>query len=177
MVPSSPTRRAGDARERVSVKLKWFNATKGFGFVAPLDGSPDAFLHVSVMQSAGYQTLGDGAEMVVDLEEGRRGWQVATILSVDSQGKAPAPSSGGHGYGHGGGEDGEWLECSIKFFSAEKGYGFLKPNEGTQGDVFLPGRLLKRLNIEAEQLEPGQIVRAKVSQGPKGPMASDIEVD
>ncbi|MFZ2872525.1 cold-shock protein, partial [Zavarzinia sp.] len=55
---------------------------KGFGFVAPIDGSPDAFLHVSVLSSAGYGDLPDGAELTVDIGEGPRGPQVQRLIDV-----------------------------------------------------------------------------------------------
>lgn len=66
----------------VKARVKWFNSMKGFGFVAPIDGSPDAFLHVSVLSSAGYGDLPDGAELTVDIGEGPRGPQVQRLIDV-----------------------------------------------------------------------------------------------
>src|SRR5580658_6758713 len=74
---------AGTAKAGVTAKVKWFNPAKGFGFVAPTDGSADAFLHVSVVQRAGLRTLRQGATIVCDLTEGPRGPQVANIARVD----------------------------------------------------------------------------------------------
>src|SRR5882724_12824139 len=74
---------AGSAKTGVTAKVKWFNPAKGFGFVAPMDGSADAFLHVSVVQRAGLRTLRQGATIVCDLNEGPRGPQVANIARVD----------------------------------------------------------------------------------------------
>ena len=45
----------------ITAVVKWFNATKGFGFVQPTDGSPDAFLHISVVERAGHRSLPEGA--------------------------------------------------------------------------------------------------------------------
>ena len=53
--------------------VKWFNATKGFGFIQPDDGSKDAFVHVSAIQRAGLQELHEGQKVSYDLETGRDG--------------------------------------------------------------------------------------------------------
>jgi cold shock protein len=53
--------------------VKWFNATKGFGFIAPDDGSKDVFVHVSAVQAAGLSTLKDGQKVQYELERGRDG--------------------------------------------------------------------------------------------------------
>lgn len=48
----------------VTATVKWFNASKGFGFVSPKDGSPDAFLHISALERAGHQDIAEGATIV-----------------------------------------------------------------------------------------------------------------
>src|SRR5579871_783821 len=78
----------------VTVTLKWFNATKGFGFVSPTDGAPDAFLHVSVLHRAGLQELGDQAELICEIGQGPKGPQVMRIIETLSTGMvAPQPRS------------------------------------------------------------------------------------
>ena len=69
---------------RVRATVKWYNPTKGFGFVTPNDGSPDVFLHVSVVEQAGLQSLDEGAILVCDLADGQKGAQVSTIHSVEA---------------------------------------------------------------------------------------------
>jgi CspA family cold shock protein len=64
--------------------VKWYNPTKGFGFVTPNDGSADVFLHVSVVEQAGLQSLDEGAILVCDLADGQKGAQVSTIHSVEA---------------------------------------------------------------------------------------------
>jgi CspA family cold shock protein len=89
----------------VRARVKWFNSIKGFGFVAPMDGSPDAFLHVSVLSSAGYSDLPEGSEMTCDIGEGPRGLQVSRIIDVQPA-AGGAPAGGGGGFGApGGGRD------------------------------------------------------------------------
>src|SRR4051812_37090022 len=68
----------------VRATVKWYNASKGFGFVTPDDGSMDAFLHVSVVEQAGSQSLDEGAIIVCDLADGPKGPQVSTIHSMEA---------------------------------------------------------------------------------------------
>ncbi|MCH8036014.1 MAG: cold shock domain-containing protein, partial [Proteobacteria bacterium] len=59
----------------ITAVVKWFNPAKGFGFVEPSDGSPDAFMHVSVVERAGLGTLPQGATIICDLCAGQKGPQ------------------------------------------------------------------------------------------------------
>jgi CspA family cold shock protein len=61
--------------------VKWFNATKGFGFIQPDDGSKDVFLHVSAVERAGLQSPQDGQKVEYELESGRDGRTSASDLS------------------------------------------------------------------------------------------------
>src|SRR3954471_4885401 len=78
---------------RVRATVKWYNPTNGFGFVTPNDGSPDVFLHVSVVEQAGPQTLDAGAFLVCDLAGGQKVAQVSTIHSVEAGSAPPQRSS------------------------------------------------------------------------------------
>lgn len=62
--------------------VKFFNATKGFGFIAPNDGSKDAFVHVSALEQAGISGLAEGQKVTYDLQNGRDGKVSATNLQV-----------------------------------------------------------------------------------------------
>ena len=61
--------------------VKWFNATKGFGFIQPEDGSKDVFLHISAVESAGLQSPDDGQKIQYELESGRDGKTSAGSIS------------------------------------------------------------------------------------------------
>ena len=61
--------------------VKWFNASKGFGFIQPEDGSKDVFLHISAVESAGLQSPADGQKIQYELESGRDGRSSAGNLS------------------------------------------------------------------------------------------------
>ena len=60
--------------------VKWFNPTKGYGFIQPEEGGPDVFVHISAVQQAGLQQLNDGQRISFDVEPGRRGKTSATNL-------------------------------------------------------------------------------------------------
>lgn len=63
-------------------KVKWFNPTKGFGFIEPDQGGKDVFVHISAVQNAGLQTLNEGQAVEFDLEEDRMGRKAASNLKV-----------------------------------------------------------------------------------------------
>jgi cold shock protein len=64
--------------------VKWFNPQKGFGFIAPDDGSKDAFVHISAVERAGLETLREGQKVSFELEAGRDGKQSAINLKAAS---------------------------------------------------------------------------------------------
>ena len=60
--------------------VKWFNATKGFGFIQPDDGSKDVFVHISAVQGAGLATLNDGQKIQYEVVSGKDGKKSAANL-------------------------------------------------------------------------------------------------
>ena len=62
--------------------VKWFNPTKGFGFIQPEDGGNDAFVHISAVERAGLRTLNEGQKVSYELQTGRNGKQSAENLSI-----------------------------------------------------------------------------------------------
>lgn len=62
--------------------VKWFNSTKGFGFIQPENGNRDVFLHISALERAGIRDLPDGTAVTYDLETGRDGRESATNLAL-----------------------------------------------------------------------------------------------
>jgi CspA family cold shock protein len=65
--------------------VKFFNDTKGFGFIQPEDGSPDAFVHISAVERAGLRSLGQGQRLSYDLQQDRPGKLSAANLKLEEQ--------------------------------------------------------------------------------------------
>ena len=64
-------------------KVKWFNGTKGYGFIQPDDGGKDVFVHISAVEKAGFQSLGEGQDVQFELEE-NKGKTSAVNLKLSS---------------------------------------------------------------------------------------------
>jgi CspA family cold shock protein len=164
----------------IRATVKWFNTAKGFGFVTPVDGSPEAFLHLSALRQAGYDSVGEGAGMLVEIGQSPKGRQVIRVLQVDAGSSAPrpmrppprdvGPMMGGPPVST---ENAEPMDGVVKWFSPLKGYGFISPNGGGK-DVFLHITILRNAGINA--LVPGQAVRMGVVHARKGPEAVSIEL-
>ncbi|HYZ42384.1 MAG TPA: cold shock domain-containing protein [Stellaceae bacterium] len=168
-------RRPGFFREdlppgrRVEAKVKWFNASKGFGFVTLSDGSQDAFLPMTVLRRAGYEEAREGASVICEISAGAKGPLVTMILNIDNS-TAVAPQSGS-GADRRGARPAQTLEGAVKWFEPEKGYGFISPDGGGK-DVFIHITALRRSGVTA--LGPGQRVRVEVVDGKKGLEADRI---
>ena len=61
--------------------VKWFNTTKGYGFIAPDDGGKDVFVHISAVEKSGLTGLADDQKVSYDLEEGRDGREMASSIT------------------------------------------------------------------------------------------------
>jgi CspA family cold shock protein len=145
----------------VRTRLKWFNAAKGFGFVSPIDGAADAFLHVSILHRAGLQELGDQAELICEIGDGPKGPQVMRIVEMLSTG-ATAPAAP-QSFASAGPE--EEMAGTVKWFKTDKGFGFITADD-SEKDVFIHKSVLRRSGLEV--LETGQRVQMRVQEVTKG---------
>jgi len=154
-----------DIATNVTASVKWYNSSKGFGFVQP-DNGGDAFLHASVLATTGHQNLGEGDVLTCDIAVGPRGPQVVAIHQIEPSSDPPQgwQSSGNDA-------PVETIEGVVKFFDVTKGFGFILPDGGGQ-DVFVSSRTLTRCGLEG--LTADQRVRVATRMGPKGPMAEDV---
>lgn len=154
-----------DLGVEMNAVVKWFNPAKGFGFVQPEDGSPDAFLHVSILELSGRRDVPDASKITCTIIQSPKGPQVTGIADIEP----PVP-----GLSEPSDESGsEICEGTVKFFDDGKGFGFIIPDEGGQ-DVFVSARALERSGVEA--IEPEQRVRMSKRAGQKGPLADSIEL-
>jgi cold shock protein len=156
----------------ISGVIKWFDASKGYGFIVPDNGWPDVLLHVTVLRRDGYQTAYEGARLVCECVQRQKGYQAFRILSMDeSTAIHPAqmlpprthvsvtPTSG--------------LErAQVKWFNRLRGFGFLTCGEGTP-DIFVHMETLRRFGMT--ELRPGQYVLVRFGPGSKGMMAAEIQ--
>jgi len=62
--------------------VKWFNSTKGYGFITPEDGSPDVFVHFSAIEGSGYRELTEGQRVQFESQPGQKGPQAKTVRSL-----------------------------------------------------------------------------------------------
>ena len=147
--------------------VKWFNLTKGFGFVAPADGSSDAFLHMSALARAGLQQIAEGTKLLVQIGDGPKGRQVMAIVQVLGMGEVPQSP--------GRAAQGPEIEMTgtVKWFKPDKGFGFVMPDDKDK-DVFVHRSVVQRAGLEF--LEPGQKVRMRVHTAAKGREATWIEL-
>jgi len=67
--------------EKITGTVKWFNESKGFGFIER-EGGPDVFAHFSAIQSAGYKTLAEGQRVEFDVTQGQKGPQAEQIVAI-----------------------------------------------------------------------------------------------
>lgn len=68
--------------DKMTGLVKWFNADKGFGFIAPSDGSKDVFVHFSAIQSNEYRTLNENQKVEFSIEQGPRGPSAANVVAL-----------------------------------------------------------------------------------------------
>ena len=67
---------------RISGKVKWFNAAKGYGFITPDNGGADVFVHYSSIQGQGYKSVDEGAEVEFEIVNGTKGAQAANVVKI-----------------------------------------------------------------------------------------------
>ena len=163
----------------IVARVKWFDAVKGFGFLAPADGSRDLFCHVSAVSRAGWDALPEGASVTCDVEQGRQGPQVRRVHAVDTSTASPVPTGGGgpargehgHGQDEGSSSSARRVVAAVKWFNPAKGFGFLMPDDGSP-DVFCHMTVV--MGAGYDTLPQGASVTCEVVDGRRGPVVSSI---
>src|SRR5512144_1148087 len=158
----------------VSGSIKWFDASKGYGFIVPDEDLPDVLLHVTCLRRDGFQTAYEGARVVCEVLQRPRGLQAFRILSMDET-TAVHPTQMPPARTHVTITPTSGLErAQVKWFNRLRGFGFLTRGEGTP-DIFVHMETLRRFGIA--ELRPGQIVLVRFGPGPKGLMAAEVRPD
>lgn len=155
----------------ISGYIKWFDISKGFGFIVPDNGMTDVLLHVTCLRQDGFQTAYEGARVVCEVTKRSRGYQAFRVISMDeTTAKHPSqvepsasympvePTSG-------------FVQATVKWFNRIKGYGFLVLPE-TGEDLFIHMETLRRFGIA--ELRPGQTMTIRYGHGAKGLMVAEI---
>jgi CspA family cold shock protein len=151
--------------------IKWFDVSKGYGFIVPDNGLPDILLHVTTLRRDGFQAAYEGARVTVEVLQRPRGLQAFRILSMDDStaihpAQMPAPRTHVTVTATSGLE-----RAQVKWFNRLRGFGFLTRGEGTP-DIFVHMETLRRFGLT--ELRPGQFVLVRYGPGPKGLMAAEV---
>jgi CspA family cold shock protein len=175
-VPPGPAEPELEGSSGLAVRgqVKWFNPTKGYGFVQLSDGSGDAFLHASALAGISIDALQPGVTIEFRTAPAQRGPQVTEVISVDSSTAVPPRSPRGRFRSP---SERQPLEASVqemgtvKWYNAAKGFGFIVRDGGGK-DVFVHVSALQRAGIMG--LNEGQRVFIGVAEGQRGPEAASI---
>lgn len=156
----------------VKGRVKWFDASKGFGFILGDDGTGDILLHANVLRNFGQGSVSDNAQITVRVQTTARGSQATDVLEIippEEEMRIPIDDFGD--------SDMEAISAlplepaRVKWFDKGKGFGFANCFGRTE-DVFIHIEVLRRSGFA--DLGPGEAVGLRVVEGKRGRLAAQI---
>lgn len=183
-LPAPPDRAIPPPDEAGLVRLvgtvKWFDATRGFGFIVSDQAKGDILIHFSVLKEHDRRSLPEGAVVECLVAEQERGLQARRVLDIDLS-KALLPEHARNQGAMGERIDpaqllddaGPFENVRVKWFNRLRGYGFLLREVDDSEDIFVHMETVRRGGLG--DLIPDQLLRARIARGRKGPLAVEVE--